>query len=32
VLYMVIRGGMCDIIVLNWGMDVRIFLQLSLKQ
>jgi len=30
--YTVIRGGMCDIIVLNLGMDGRIILQLSLKQ
>jgi len=28
----VIRGGMCDIIVLNLGVDGRIILQLSLKQ
>lgn len=28
----VIRGGMCDIIVLNLGIDGRIILQLSLKQ
>ena len=30
--YTVIRSGMCDIIVLNLGMDGRIILQLSLKQ
>jgi hypothetical protein len=30
--YIVIRGGMCDIIVLNLGMDGRIILQLGLKQ
>ena len=30
--YMVIRGGMCDITVLNLGIDGRIIFQLSLKQ
>jgi hypothetical protein len=30
--HIVIRGGMCDIIFLNLGMEGRIFLQLSLKQ
>lgn len=30
--HIVIIGGMCDIIVLNLGMDGRIILQLNLKK